>query len=40
MPDALGPGQSATFHVAIHEWQDCPGGDHEIAGYQLLVLDD
>lgn len=39
-PSDLDPGQNATFHVAIDDWLDCPGGNHGIASYQLRVVDD
>jgi len=39
-PSGLDPGENATFHVRIYDWGDCPGGDHDIAGYQLKVIDD
>ena len=39
-PSDLDPGENATFHVRIYDWGDCPGDDHDIAGYQLKVIDD
>ena len=39
-PSDLDPGENATFHVRIYDWGDCPGGDHDIASYQLKVIDD
>lgn len=39
-PYELDPGENATFHVRIYRWRDCPGGDHDIASYQLVVVDD
>lgn len=39
-PSDLDPGENATFHVRIYDWSDCPGNDHDIASYQLKVVDD
>lgn len=39
-PSDLDPGENATFRVRIYDWGDCPGSDHDIASYQLKVIDD
>ncbi len=36
-PVSLDSGAQGAFEVSVYEWKDCPGGNHEVASYELDV---
>ena len=36
-PVSLDSGAQGAFEVSVYEWKGCPGGNHEVASYELDV---